>query len=167
MADRDEARRAYEKQWRQANKERLAAQNKKWREDNAVELKAKKRAYYARTKDEANTRRRQDRIDNPEKYKTIDRRASSTKKNRTKNWFTDGLFEERLEEQGGLCAICLTPFSMLPPNAMHGDHCHALEIPRGVLCGHCNAGLGQFKDSPYMLLNAVAYLKKYSEVDEL
>ncbi len=51
------------------------------------------------------------------------------------------------------CAICGERVKI-----MHLDHCHKTKKLRGVLCIHCNAGLGQFKDSPSLLLSAVYYL---------
>lgn len=44
------------------------------------------------------------------------------------------------------------------------DHCHVGEIARGVLCPNCNAGLGQFKDSPQLLRLAAAYLEQPSDM---
>lgn len=42
--------------------------------------------------------------------------------------------------------------------ALKQDHDHSTGINRGLLCNACNVGLGMFKDSPDMLLLAVAYL---------
>lgn len=44
------------------------------------------------------------------------------------------------------------------------DHCHNSQKIRGVLCGHCNTGLGAFKDNPFALENAIKYLLR--SVDE-
>lgn len=59
-----------------------------------------------------------------------------------------------IEEQGGVCPICRRP------NPTHVDHDHRTERVRAILCAPCNAGLGQFKDDPVRIRNAVAYLLK-------
>lgn len=165
MQNRTEERKEYEKKWRAENADRLREQGRAWRAENAEKLKAKKLEYYTRTKEEANARRRQDRIDNPEKYRTKERRGKSTRQNRIKNGFDDDLIEQRMREQDYKCALCLVPFSELPSHKIHADHCHKLGIARGFLCWHCNAGLGQFKDNPETIWRALSYLKRYSEVE--
>src|SRR5689334_12217251 len=50
-----------------------------------------------------------------------------------------------LARQGGRCAICRGA----EPGAgrdWHVDHCHETGLVRGLLCVHCNLGLGHFKD---------------------
>lgn len=86
--------------------------------------------------------------------------------------------EERdrmLEEQDYKCAICNSKVKFRD-KPVHGksdlpkiqdnigtyaviDHCHESETIRGVLCGHCNVGLGAFKDNIKSLRNAIKYLK--------
>lgn len=158
---------AYEKKWRMDNLERTKLNNKTWREKNADVLKQKKKEYYERTKDENNARRRQDRTDNPDKYKNKDIRGKSTRQNRLKNGFTDALLAQRFVEQEYCCALCLVSFSELPSHKVHADHCHKTGIARGILCWHCNAALGQFKDNLPAVERAVEYLKKYSTGGEL
>lgn len=40
------------------------------------------------------------------------------------------------------------------------DHNHSSGKFRGMLCNHCNRGLGNFKDDLYILEKAISYLKK-------
>lgn len=71
-----------------------------------------------------------------------------------KGWLT-----EQLERTGGRCEICKTPHqSDEHPKFISVDHCHETGKVRGLLCGNCNAGLGQFKDKPELLAAAIEYL---------
>lgn len=81
-------------------------------------------------------------------------------------------WEKRLEDQGGVCAICgLHETRITRPNAkkyMNGlrprlsmDHNHATGDARGLLCYKCNIGIGHLQDSISNLESAIAYLKKW------
>jgi hypothetical protein len=56
--------------------------------------------------------------------------------------------------QGDVCAICKDPLS-----PAYVDHCHTTGRVRGLLCNHCNKGLGFFRDHPSLLTAAADYLK--------
>ena len=67
-----------------------------------------------------------------------------------------------LKKQEGVCAICGTSTPTLNqdetrPN-LYVDHCHTSGAVRGLLCGKCNSGLGQFNDNPELLQAAINYL---------
>jgi len=72
---------------------------------------------------------------------------------------TEEEYENMLIAQENKCAICLDEFTS---NSRHiqVDHCHNTKEVRGILCGTCNRGLGQFKDNPDLLKKAAAYLEK-------
>jgi hypothetical protein len=59
--------------------------------------------------------------------------------------------------QDGKCAICLQPCRSR--TLLCVDHDHDTGAVRGLLCSRCNAGLGQFQDSPDVLARARAYLR--------
>lgn len=63
-------------------------------------------------------------------------------------------------KQGGKCAICGVCEQDAPRNTLFVDHCHKTGSVRGLLCHHCNSGLGHFKDDPDLLLTAENYLKE-------
>lgn len=66
-------------------------------------------------------------------------------------------YDEMLRGQNGVCAICLTA---TPGGRFFCvDHCHRTGRVRGLLCTHCNHGLGKFADSTANLERAINYLK--------
>lgn len=69
-------------------------------------------------------------------------------------------YDERLAAQGGVCAICGDPPEDPRGYRMHVDHCHDTGAVRGILCGPCNRGLGNFGDDVDRLLAAVEYLRR-------
>lgn len=65
------------------------------------------------------------------------------------------------ESQGCKCAICATPVELdNRGKTKHSavDHCHTTGKVRGILCMHCNQGLGKFFDNTASLQNAIGYL---------
>jgi hypothetical protein len=71
---------------------------------------------------------------------------------------THHAYEVLLSQQNGVCAIC----GNYPANGkrLAVDHCHKSEKVRGLLCGKCNTGLGQFNEDPITLRVAVDYLER-------
>ena len=69
-------------------------------------------------------------------------------------------FEQRnkmLEDQGGVCAICLRE-----SNRYAVDHNHTTGVVRGILCVNCNHRLlGAANDCPEILERAAIYLRKH------
>lgn len=51
-------------------------------------------------------------------------------------------FNELLRKQNGLCALCTAKLHTDHINGLHIDHDHMTNKVRGLLCGHCNHGLG-------------------------
>jgi hypothetical protein len=76
------------------------------------------------------------------------------------------------ENQKGLCAICNLPETMVDKGkvrSLAADHCHKIQLEtgetkiRGLLCTHCNNGLGRFKESSTLLKKAAKYLDDFNE----
>lgn len=61
-----------------------------------------------------------------------------------------------LTAQGGACAICKQAPS--DRGSLHVDHCHTTGRVRGLLCTHCNRGVGGFRDNPQWCQFASKYL---------
>lgn len=75
---------------------------------------------------------------------------------------TEVQYQAMLDEQGHACAICgETDWAGgRHAGSPHVDHDHDTGAVRGLLCGSCNTGLGQFKDDPARLRAAVEYLER-------
>lgn len=58
-----------------------------------------------------------------------------------------------------MCDICGNTISTKIKKGYHIDHNHVTGKVRGILCAHCNQGLGHFRDNILFLENAINYLK--------
>ena len=72
-------------------------------------------------------------------------------------------YKSTLEAQNHSCAICKAPHSGSRYGMLYVDHDHATGAPRGLLCQHCNHGLGKFYDNIGYLEQAIMYLREHSE----
>lgn len=87
-------------------------------------------------------------------------------------------YNEMLEYQNGVCAICKNPETAIqrkflyegePPieviKRLSIDHDHITDEIRGLLCGKCNAMLGLARDDIEILFAAIEYLLSSKEGD--
>ena len=58
------------------------------------------------------------------------------------------------------CAICGVDASELS-RELSVDHNHETDEVRGLLCSHCNIGLGNFRDDVDVMSKAIEYLGRY------
>lgn len=80
---------------------------------------------------------------------------------------TRAAFDELLDQQGGVCAICKSAETQklgerVKRLSVDHDHARTVKHVRGLLCGACNTGLGKFKDSIELLKAAIEYLEIYA-----
>ena len=104
-------------------------------------------------KETRNARRRIS--NNPEKRLT--NRAQTLKR----YGLTIEKFDQMLDQQNGVCAICGSPPATegwQTVKQLHVDHDHATGHVRGLLCDTCNRGLGYFHDDLAKLEQAKQYL---------
>lgn len=104
---------------------------------------------------------REDRKRNPDKYKD---------KMLKRSYGIDlDEYNEMLEQQGHVCAICKCEETALNPNTgnprdMAVDHCHRSGKVRGVLCTACNTAIGLLKDDKLVVYMAYGYLEKHGNM---
>jgi hypothetical protein len=113
----------------------------------------------------ARARAHQDRqrASDPEKYKAD--RARWARNRRLREYgITQADYDVLFEQQDGRCAICGRAESGAWGGLLPVDHDHKTGEVRGLLCHHCNGGLGQFGDDPDRLLAAAAYLLSRQDV---
>jgi len=68
--------------------------------------------------------------------------------------------------QNGVCAICSGGETVKTRGTLRRlavDHDHETGKVRGLLCNRCNNGLGNFRDDPDLLREAIAYLQEARE----
>lgn len=98
----------------------------------------------------------------------VNRKEQSRIWNRKYNYnLTENKFLTMLVLQDSKCGICQKDFPSKEEQKGRGraaavsiDHDHETEIVRGILCFHCNTGLGHFRDNKEILTKAIAYLER-------
>lgn len=71
-------------------------------------------------------------------------------------------YQEMLENQGRVCAICGQPETNAPRGTVASlavDHDHDTGAIRGLLCSNCNRAIGLMRDNPELLRAAADYLE--------
>lgn len=157
-----EQRKAYDKGYREAHRDRYKAYREANRERDRVYRVAKKGR--KRTQDKIHYQANKAQIKEEKKAHYEDRGRDSRIKKLTGDpakglrWY-NGL----LDFQGHVCAIChdVIEDAAGKGQTLHVDHDHETGQARELLCRHCNTALGLFKDSPDVLLRAVSYLAKH------
>ena len=79
----------------------------------------------------------------------------------------DQQFRDLVATMGEACEICGTTASGRTSkngkvNRLHIDHDHETGDVRGLLCHHCNLGIGNLKDDLSLLRKAIDYLERYA-----
>jgi hypothetical protein len=78
---------------------------------------------------------------------------------------TQEQFDAMFAEQGRACGLCGAKEPGNRRTGWHVDHDHRTGKVRGILCHHCNTGLGKFKDDPDLLRRAACYVSQKADSD--
>jgi hypothetical protein len=84
---------------------------------------------------------------------------SETRRGQYRDMISDDQLKDIIETVKE-CVICGSEENLVV------DHCHKTNTVRGMLCNHCNRGLGHFRDDPELLEFARIYLLANSEKEE-
>ncbi|WP_037821884.1 endonuclease VII domain-containing protein [Streptomyces sp. NRRL B-24720] len=82
---------------------------------------------------------------------------------RNKYGITPEQYDQLLEAQGGLCAICRGPQRGRRP-VLAIDHCHESGLVRALLCDYCNFKVGIYENSR---VEVEEFLGKYGQGNSL
>lgn len=88
-------------------------------------------------------------------YRELNRLTIRIRKQR-KYGLSPDQYKALLASQNNCCAICELPLDL--GKRTHTDHCHETNKVRGILCHHCNSGIGLLKHSPELMRRAIAYV---------
>lgn len=146
-------RKARSKKWRLDNLERAREVARNNRKNNPEPYRARAKAWYLANKSAALAASAARRKNKPKQVKSEKLKASFG--------ITLEQYEAIAAEQNHACAICGTPQAE-QRRKMAVDHDHLTGRVRRLLCVNCNLGLGNFKDNPSILTEALKYLHEHN-----
>jgi hypothetical protein len=137
-------------------------------EDKQARKRAHNQRYYAKYRAKILSTAKKQRASDPERFRQTNRRYYAKNKEVLLRWarahalrkkygITEADFEAMLVRQGWKCAICRRS-DPCGNGTFHVDHCHETGRVRGLLCHHCNVGIGSLREDPEILMNAIKYL---------
>lgn len=144
------------REWRARNKERDRRNQRSWRSQPEVKarLRDRRRArgYPSLAPDD---------LAYHKSYYQRNKERQRDQTFRRKFGITLDQYNQMLEAQGGVCAICRGTETMPHQARLSVDHCHTTGAVRGLLCSHCNRGIGCYADDPARLEKAACYLREH------
>jgi Autographiviridae endonuclease VII len=119
--------------------------------------------FRAKERERANERRNFRRANDP-----VFRAAETGRCRKHRTGWSPVMFERAWEEQAGKCTICDGALKLYGLEALSvtADHCRSTGRVRGLLCNHCNRGLGLFADDPARLARAAGYVSHHRYMHE-
>ena len=142
----------------------ICAARKIFREANVELIRERKRRYHVLNREKRNGSKRERRqfLRKTDPSKII--RMDKARWLKSKYGITLEHYEALRKKQKDACEICRKPFIAGGRKTNFGvDHSHKTGAVRGLLCYHCNAGLGMARESVKILNGMIAYLHRYNE----
>jgi glycine/D-amino acid oxidase-like deaminating enzyme len=159
-----------QRRWREENQNRVKEYERRRREklkldpERQARRKASQKQWAQENRERLRESRRKWREANPEAHKESLRRYHQRKPS-PHHGYTPAQIRERLQAQGGCCALCKSTDP--GKRDWQGDHDHATGVFRAVLCNRCNLGLGLFADDPDRLHAAAEYVARHRAFSEM
>jgi hypothetical protein len=133
---------------------------RKWRRENPEKRREAKRRAYRKNPQRHIDGVRRWKIRYPEKVRAQKRKPSDREWSLKKKYgLTLDAWDALFNAQGRVCAACGTD-KPGTKNGWHTDHCHETKVVRGILCLHCNVGIGKSKDNIDTMRKWIAYLER-------
>ncbi len=148
--------------------------SKEYYQKNREVLLQKAAEYRAKHREKAAEWARNDRKNNPDKYKAQykDGHGRGYSKRLYDLLIAYGLTKEQYDlmiiAQNNCCYICKRPEKKIDAYSkdiarLCIDHNHETKKVRALLCGTCNSGIGFLRENTKTMHKAIAYLQKHSE----
>lgn len=157
-----EIKRLYDKVYREKNKEKIRVRVADWALKNKDRKKKTNSVWKKKNYNKFKNYQDNYRILNKEQIRVKNQKVYQKNKSKyshrslVKNYgITLEQYNQILLKQGSVCAIC---GGLNKNRRLCIDHDHKTGKVRGILCDNCNKGLGNFLDTPTLLLKAVKYL---------
>ena len=153
MPQTKEQKAAYDKLYYIKNKEAISARVQIYQEDNKEAIKE----YREKNKEQRAALKKEYNEKNKEQI------AIKKEETRLKSKYGITLKDKTilLQKQNNKCKICSVSFLYDKHSTKpFVDHCHTTNKVRGLLCLHCNTGLGYFKDHIPTLTKTINYLQE-------
>ncbi len=138
--------------YRAANKEKISEGIRAWKIENEEKVKADAGARYIANKEKMNAQSKAWGIENKERASELKRRH-----NLKKFGITIEDYEKMLVEQRGCCKIC---GKMPGKKRLAVDHNHETREVRALLCDRCNRMIGFAEEEPTILRLAALYIEE-------
>lgn len=147
---------AYQKKYRQDNKERIAEVKRLWRERNKDRCNLRDKEYREKNKETLYKSNLEWRKNNPDKM------AIHYRKRNLKIKYGMSLedYDNLLAKQNHVCAICEQK-ETIPNRPLSVDHCHDTGKVRGLLCNDCNRNLIAQRNDAEIFYRAAKYITRY------
>ena len=126
--------------------------HKEYRENNRGKYRNSALKWYYKNRDHVLEKQKKDREKNKQRTREYGLKY--------KYGITQADYDIMYKNQEGKCAICGSKKKNL-----HVDHDHKTNGVRGLLCHHCNHGLGNFMDNIKSMKNAIFYLDNGGRIE--